>query len=183
FYSMPIFWLGLVLLALFGFHLDWFPLRGMLTPGADYQGLEYVADLLWHLTLPLIALSLASLAGWLLLMRNSMLEVMGEDYIVTAKAKGLTDRKVMYKHAARNAMLPIVTAIALSAGHIIGGGVLIETIFAWPGMGYFLVSSTFAYDFPAVQGTFFLLAILTIVANFAADLLYSYLDPRVRLTK
>jgi peptide/nickel transport system permease protein len=183
FYSMPIFWFGLILLAVFGFYLDWFPLRGMLTPGASYQGLDYVADILWHLTLPLITLTMGSLAGWLLLMRNSMLEVMGEDYITTAKAKGLTDRKVMYRHAARNAMLPIVTSIALSVGHIIGGGVLTETIFSWPGMGQYLVFSTFSYDFPAVQGAFFLLAILTIVGNFIADILYAYLDPRVRLTR
>jgi peptide/nickel transport system permease protein len=131
FYSMPIFWFGLILLALFSFHLEWFPLRGMLTPGASYQGLDYVADLLWHLTLPLITLTMGSLAGWLLLMRNSMLEVMGEDYITTAKAKGLSERKVMYKHAAR----------------------------------------------------IFLLAIMTILANMLADLLYSYLDPRVRLAR
>ncbi len=184
FYSMPIFWLGLVLLAIFSFQLGWFPLRGMITPGADYSGLEYVADLLWHLALPLTALTINHLAGWLLLMRNSMLEVMGEDYITTAKAKGLSDRKVMYKHAARNAMLPIVTAIALSiSGVVIAGGVLTETIFSWPGMGQYLVQSTYAYDFPAVQGAFFLLAIMTIIGNFIADLLYAYLDPRVRLTR
>jgi peptide/nickel transport system permease protein len=183
FYSMPIFWFGLILLVVFSFHLEWFPLRGMLTPGANYVGLDYVKDVLWHLTLPLITLTMGSLAGWLLLMRNSMLEVMGEDYITTAKAKGLSERKVMYRHAARNAMLPIVTAMALGLSHVIGGGVLTETIFSWPGMGQYLVQSTYAYDFPAVQGAFFLLAILTIIANMLADLLYSYLDPRVRLTR
>jgi peptide/nickel transport system permease protein len=183
FYSMPIFWFGLILLVVFSFHLGWFPLRGMLTPGADYAGFDYVKDVLWHLTLPLITLTVGSLAGWLLLMRNSMLEVMGEDYITTAKAKGLSERKVLYRHAARNAMLPIVTAIAMSLSHIISGGVLTETIFSWPGMGQYLVQSTLAYDFPAIQGAFFLLAILTILANMLADLLYSYLDPRVRLTK
>jgi peptide/nickel transport system permease protein len=182
FYSMPIFWFGLILLAVFAFHLEWFPLRGMLTPGANYAGFDYVKDVLWHLTLPLITLTMGSLAGWLLLMRNSMLEVMGEDYITTAKAKGLSERKVMYRHAARNAMLPIVTAMALGLSHVIGGGVLTETIFSWPGMGQYLVQSTYAYDFPAVQGAFFLLAILTIIANMLADLMYSYLDPRVRLT-
>jgi len=184
FYSMPIFWFGLILLAVFAFQLGWFPLRGMLSPGEHYEGLAYVADLLWHLTLPLITLTVLHLAGWLLLMRNSMLEVMGEDYITTAKAKGLTDRKVMYKHAARNAMLPVVTAIALSIGYVaIGGGVLTETIFAWPGMGQYLVYSTFARDYPAVQGAFFLLAIMVIFANLIADLLYAYLDPRVRLSR
>jgi peptide/nickel transport system permease protein len=183
FYSMPIFWFGLILLVVFSFHLGWFPLRGMLTPGAGYEGFDYVKDVLWHLTLPLITLTIGSLAGWLLLMRNSMLEVMGEDYITTAKAKGLPERKILYKHAARNAMLPIVTAIAMSLSGIISGGVLVETIFSWPGMGHYLVQSTLAYDFPAIQGAFFLLAILTIIANMLADLLYSYLDPRVRLTR
>jgi peptide/nickel transport system permease protein len=183
FYSMPIFWFGIILLVVFSFHLEWFPLGGMLTPGANYEGFDYVKDILWHLTLPLITLTIGSLAGWLLLMRNSMLEVMGEDYITTARAKGLSESKVLYRHAARNAMLPIVTAIAMSLSSIISGGVLTETIFSWPGMGQYLVQSTLAYDFPAIQGAFFLLAILTIIANLLADLLYSYLDPRVRLTR
>ena len=110
-----------------------------------------------------------------------MLEVMGEDYVKTAKAKGLTERAVIYKHAARNALLPVVTAIAISIGFIISGGVLTETVFSWPGMGSYLVGRTLAQDFPAVQGAFFVLAIMTIVSNMFADILYAYLDPRVRL--
>lgn len=110
-----------------------------------------------------------------------MLEVLGEDYITTAKAKGLKERTVMYKHAARNALLPVVTALAISIGGVISGGVLTETIFTWPGMGYYLVTATLQQDYPAVQGAFYLLAIMTILANMVADMLYAYLDPRVRL--
>jgi peptide/nickel transport system permease protein len=184
FYSMPLFWFGLILLWAFGFKLQWFPLGGF--GGIDAQGkplggLAYIADILWHMTLPLVTLMMVSLAGYVLLMRNSMLEVLGEDYIMTAKAKGLSERAVMYKHAARNALLPVATVIALGVGGVISGGVLTETIFSWPGMGYFLVTSTIQQDYPAVQGTFFLLAIMTVIANVAADVLYAYLDPRVRL--
>lgn len=184
FYSMPLFWFGLILLWGFGFILQWFPLGGI--GGIDDQGnalggLAYIADILWHMTLPLVTLMMVSLAGYVLLMRNSMLEVLGEDYIMTAKAKGLSERTVMYKHAARNALLPVATVIALGVGGIISGGVLTETIFSWPGMGYFLVTSTIQQDYPAVQGTFFLLAIMTVIANVVADVLYAVLDPRVRL--
>lgn len=184
FYSMPLFWFGLILLWAFGFNLGWFPLGGIGgidEAGRPLQGLSYLADILWHMVLPLVTLMMVNLAGYVLLMRNSMLEVLGEDYITTAKAKGLSERTVMYKHAARNALLPVATVIALGVGGIISGGVLTETIFSWPGMGYFLVTSTIQQDYPAVQGTFFLLAIMTVLANVAADILYAYLDPRVRL--
>lgn len=184
FYSMPLFWFGLILLWAFGFQLQWFPLGGIGgidEAGRPLQGLAYLADILWHMVLPLVTLMMVNLAGYVLLMRNSMLEVLGEDYITTAKAKGLSERTVMYKHAARNALLPVATVIALGVGGIISGGVLTETIFSWPGMGYFLVTSTIQQDYPAVQGTFFLLAIMTVLANVAADVLYAYLDPRVRL--
>ncbi len=184
FYSMPLFWFGLILLWGFGFKLQWFPLGGIGgidATGQPLGGLAYIADILWHMTLPLVTLMMVSLAGYVLLMRNSMLEVLGEDYILTAQAKGLSERDVMYKHAARNALLPVATVIALGVGGVISGGVLTETIFSWPGMGYFLVTSTIQQDYPAVQGTFFLLAIMTVIANVAADVLYAYLDPRVRL--
>ena len=184
FYSMPLFWFGLILLWAFGFRLQWFPLGGIGgidEAGRSLSGLAYVADILWHMTLPLVTLMMVNLAGYVLLMRNSMLEVLGEDYITTAKAKGLSERAVMYKHAARNALLPVATVIALGVGGVISGGVLTETIFSWPGMGFFLVTSTIQQDYPAVQGTFYILAIMTVLANVAADVLYAYLDPRVRL--
>ena len=185
FYAMPVFWLGLVLLWVFAVNLNAFPLGGMggydIKTNQPLTGFDYVKDVLWHMTLPLVALVMIGMAGSILLMRSNMLEVMGEDYVTTAKAKGLTERAVIYKHAARNALLPIVTSIAISIGFIISGGVLTETIFSWPGMGSYLVSRTLAQDFPAVQGAFFILAIMTIISNMFADILYAYLDPRVRL--
>jgi len=182
FYSMPVFWFGLILLWAFAFQWKVFPLAGFADIEAyNAGGITYIGNVLWHMALPLLNLVILSLAGTILLMRNSMLEVMGEDYITTAKAKGISERRVMYRHAARNAMLPVVTAFALSISGVISGGVLTETIFSWPGMGAFLVTATIAQDFPSVQGAFYLLALLTILANLVADVLYAFLDPRVRL--
>ena len=185
FYSMPVFWFGLVLLWFFSYSLKAFPLQGIggfdPSTGQPLTGFSMVADVLWHMALPLGNLVILGLAGHVLLMRNSMLEVMGEDYILTAKAKGLRERTVMYKHAARNALLPVVTALAISIGGGISGGVLTETIFSWPGMGFFLVQRTLQQDYPSVQAAFFILAVITILANTVADVLYAYLDPRVRL--
>ncbi len=185
FYSMPLFWFGLILIWAFAFQLGWFPFGGIKTAelwlGGAPDILTQIGDVASHMFLPLLTLMIVGLAFTILLMRNAMLEVLGEDYILTAKAKGLSERKVMYKHAARNAMLPVVTIIAISVGSVVSGGVLTETIFSWPGMGYFLVQSTLQQDYPSVQGVFFLLALLTIVANVVADMLYAFLDPRVRL--
>jgi peptide/nickel transport system permease protein len=182
FYSMPVFWFGLILLWAFAFTWEVFPLGGYADIEAvEAGGVTYIGNVLWHMALPLLNLVILSLAGTILLMRNSMLEVMGEDYITTAKAKGISERRIMYHHAARNAMLPVVTAFALSISGVISGGVLTETIFSWPGMGAFLVTATIQQDFPSVQGAFYLLALLTIFANLIADVLYAYLDPRVRL--
>jgi peptide/nickel transport system permease protein len=185
FYSMPLFWFGLLLLWAFAFQLGWFPFGGMVTAELWVAGapdiLTQIVDIGSHMVLPLVSLMMVGLAFTILLMRNSMLEVLGEDYITTAKAKGLSERKVMYKHAARNAMLPVVTVIAISVGGVVSGGVLTETIFSWPGMGFYLIQSTLQQDYPAVQGVFYLLAVLTIIANVIADILYAFLDPRVRL--
>lgn len=203
FYSMPVFWFGILLLwALAGpqgahnyipfVDEPLFPLGGLggLDPDTG-EALPFLSwswpfmprwmDILWHMALPLISLKILSVAGGALLMRNSMLEVLGEDYITTAKAKGLSERQVMFKHAARNATLPMVTSMALALGGIISGGVLTETIFSWPGMGLELISATIRQDFPVVFALFYIMALMTIIANFAADMLYAYLDPRVRL--
>jgi peptide/nickel transport system permease protein len=185
FYSMPLFWFGLILLVVFYGMLHWFPVGGLggLDPATN-DPLPFpnnYADVLWHMTLPMFNLMVLGLAGGILLMRNSMLEVMGEDYITTARAKGLSESKVMTKHAARNALLPVVTSIAMGMAGMVSGGVLTETVFSWPGMGAYLVQRTLSYDYPAVQGAFFMLAIITIIANWVADILYAYLDPRIRL--
>ncbi|MCX8173501.1 MAG: ABC transporter permease [Thermoplasmata archaeon] len=183
FYSMPLFWFGMILIWVFSNQAGWFPPGGLQSPTTDkpLEGFEYFKDIVWHLSLPLLTLTVTHLAGDILLMRNSMLEVMGEDYILTAKGKGLKEKTILYKHAARNAMLPVVTALALSIGGIVSGGVLTETVFSWPGMGHWLVEATLTFNYPVAQGVFYILAILTIVGNVMADILYAYLDPRVRL--
>jgi peptide/nickel transport system permease protein len=184
FYSMPIFWFALILQWVFYAELHWFPLAGgggIAVDGSPLHGITWFLDVLWHLFMPLVTLTILSLAGDILLMRSCMLEVIGEDYITTAKAKGLKERTVIYKHAARNAMLPVVTAMAMHIGAVISGGVLTETIFSWYGMGSLLINATFTKDFPVVQGAFYILALMTILGNMAADILYAYLDPRVQL--
>jgi peptide/nickel transport system permease protein len=184
FYSMPIFWFALLSQWIFYTQLHWLPIGGMGgfdDMGNPYTGFAYVKDMLWHLILPLLTLTVLHLAGDILLMRTSMLEVLGEDFVTTARAKGLKERTIMYKHAARNAMLPVVTSLAMAISGVISGGVLTETIFSWPGMGSLLIRATLTTDFPVVQGAFYILAILTIVGNMAADILYAYLDPRVQL--
>jgi peptide/nickel transport system permease protein len=185
FYSMPIFWFALIMQWVFYAQLGWFPLAGMggidPTSGLQLQGLSYFLDVMWHLTMPLITLVILGLAGTILLMRTAMLEVMGEDFTTTAKAKGLKERQVVFRHVARNAMLPVVTSMAMSIGGIISGGVLTETIFSWYGMGTLLIEGTLSKDFPVVQGAFYILALLTIFGNMAADILYAWLDPRVQL--
>lgn len=185
FYSMPVFWFGLVLLYLFAYTFTYFPLGGFgctnLRTGETLGQPACTIDILWHLMLPVLTLTIANLAGWALLMRNSLLEVLGEDFVTVARAKGLRERTVMYKHAARNAMLPVTTVVALAISGVISGGVLTETIFSYPGMGFYLITRTLNQDFPAVQAAFFILALLTILGNVVADVAYAYLDPRVRL--
>ncbi|MCK5038987.1 MAG: ABC transporter permease [Thermoplasmata archaeon] len=183
-YSMPIFWSALIAQWIFFVQLKWFPLSGLggvSETGEKLLGMAYVTDIVWHLALPLMTLTILHLAGTILLMRSSMLEVMGEDFITTARAKGLKTRQVVYKHAARNAMLPVVTSMALSLGGIISGGVLTETIFSWPGMGILLVRGTLMHNYPVVQGAFYIMAGMTVLGNMFADILYAYLDPRVQL--
>lgn len=184
FYSMPIFWFGIILLYLFALTWQFFPKGGygcVTSTGELMTGIDCTVDILKHMVLPLFTLVMVNFAGYILLMRNSLLEVMGEDFITVAKAKGLKDRKVMYKHAARNAMLPVTTVAAIAMATVISGGVLTETVFSWPGMGYYFIARTLSQDYPAVQAAFFILALLTIIGNVVADIAYAYLDPRVRL--
>ena len=184
FYSMPIFWFGIILLFVFAYTLKLFPfggIGGVDSFGNSLTGFAWAGDVLWHMALPLANLVILNFAGYVLLMRNSLLEVLGEDFVTVARAKGLKERTVMYKHAARNAMLPVTTVTAIAMATVISGGVLTETIFSWPGMGFYFVARTLGQDFPAVQGAFFILALLTVLGNVVADVAYAYLDPRVRL--
>lgn len=182
--STPVFWTGMVLLYIFGFQLNLFPIGGMRSIAASPTGVvdKFISlDFAYHAVLPVVSLSFYYTGLPLLLMRNNMLEILTEDYVTTARVKGLSERRIMLRHAARNALLPVITAFAVAIGFTVGGQVLIETVFSWPGLGQEMVKSALRSDYPVAQATFLLLASMVIVMNFIADMLYSYLDPRVRL--
>ena len=180
--SAPEFWTGIMALIIFSYKLKWFPVGGMYTPGHEFTSVFtkfFNLDFLHHLILPSLVAAAYSLATPMLIMRNSMLEVMGEDFIEMARAKGLKERTVMFRHAMRNAMLPVVTVLTLMIGFAVGGQVLIETVFRWPGMGRAMVLAIQRNDYPMAQASFFMLGVLVICFNFITDILYGYLDPRV----
>ena len=165
--AMPVFWLGLMLILVFGVDLGWFPVSGRGT--------------LAHLALPALSLSTYSIARNTRVIRSSMLDVLKNEYITTARAKGLSERMVVHLHALRNAMLPVLTIIGLEFGHLLGGAVIVETIFAWPGIGRLMIQAVYAKDFPLVQASVTITALIFVSLNFIVDMLYSVLDPRVRL--
>lgn len=180
--AAPEFWVGMIALTLFAFGLGWFPSGGASSPGTIYDSewqKIFSLDFWKHLALPALTMAVYLHGLPLLLMRSNMLEVMEEDFVVLARMKGLSEWWVMLHHAARNALLPVVTALALGIGYAIGGNVVIETIFSWPGLGRLLVRAVTASDYPLAQGAFFLIAAVMIFMNFVADLLYGLLDPRV----
>ncbi len=178
FYNMPSFWIGLIFLVVFASELDLFPLTGWYDPT---DNLPYLVDILWHLTLPMLVLLLLSLAGTVLLMRTAMLDVIGENYMVTAKAIGLPESKVLFRHGARNAMLPVVTSFIIAFVFAMGGAVVLENVFSFPGMGQLYIESLFQLDFPVAEATLYIITLMVLLGNFVADLLYGYLDPRVRI--
>jgi peptide/nickel transport system permease protein len=183
-YAMPEFWLGLLLLAAFaggaGIFPSVFPTGGITTPGAGFTGFHAITDVINHMFLPFVTLTLAFLGEYALIMRSSLLDVMGEDYLTTARAKGLPDALVRRKHAVPNALLPTVTLVALNLGFVISGAITIETVFSWPGLGLLSYQALRAPDYPLLQGLFLLFSATVIVANLGADVIYGYLDPRVR---
>ncbi|MEX1257595.1 MAG: ABC transporter permease [Gemmatimonadota bacterium] len=188
FYSMPGFWFALMLILIFALKAsqgDWwiqFPASqmtslnyGTMNPGAQ------IGDRIMHLILPSIALGVGSAAGVARYMRGSMLEVIRQDYIRTARAKGLSEGKVVFKHALRNALLPIITLMGLTLPYLFGGSVLVETIFAWPGMGRLIVDAVFQRDYPLIMATSFVISVMVILGNLVADALYAVADPRIRV--
>ncbi len=188
FYTMPIFWLGLLCIWVFSYYLNLFPVGGWKTPeiwGAPIEPSIFVKtlDILYHLFLPLTVYTIWIYAGTMLIMKNSMLETLKEDYIMAARAKGVPEKRIRDHHAARNAMLPVVTDLALSIVFSLDGGVLTETTFSWPGLGSTIVEASLTYDYPLAQGAFILLAIILLIAVLIADILYAYLDPRIRYEK
>jgi peptide/nickel transport system permease protein len=174
--SMPAFWLGLVLILAFSLGLGWFPVSGM----QSIRGEGGVFDLLHHLILPAITLGGATTAIVARLTRSSMLEVIRQDYVRTARAKGLDEPRVVLAHALRNALLPVVTVVGLQVGLLLGGAVLTETVFSWPGVGLQLYRAISTRDFPLIQGSVLLIAVTFVFINLLVDVLYAWLDPRIR---
>ena len=182
-FAVPHFWLALLLMILFGVQLGWLPISGL--KSLNYEYLPFAAqiwDRVSHLILPIFISASGGLAGLSRYMRSNMLEVIRQDYITTAKSKGLATRTVIFKHAMRNALLPVITILGLSIPGLIGGSVIFETIFAIPGMGQLFYASVMARDYPTIMGILVIGAVLTLVGNLVADLSYALADPRIRQT-
>ena len=181
-YSMPHFWLALMLILIFSLGLGWFPASQMHSVNAaGLSTAEYFLDLLKHMVMPVFVLGIASAASTVRYMRSSMLEVIRQDYIRTARAKGLSERRVIWKHALRNALLPLITIIGLSFPFLLSGAVITEVVFAWPGMGRVTIDAIFSRDYPLIIANTFVAGIMVIGGNLLADVLYAVADPRVRL--
>jgi peptide/nickel transport system permease protein len=182
-YAVPLFWLGMLLFFLLattnGFPL--LPGQQMVTPGRVYDSaVDEALDIGAHLVLPAATLALGLLAEYVLIMRSSLVEVLSEEYITTARAKGLSEQQVLRRHALPNAWLPTVSLVALSLGYVLGGAIGVETVFSWPGLGRLTIDAVDQKDFPVLQGLFLLIAVSVVVANLIAEILYGVLDPRVR---
>jgi len=181
-WSAPTFFIQLLFLLVFCGYLRWFPFGGMYPPGEPPKDpFVYAATVLHHMTLPVVTLVLAGFGSWALYSRNIMLECLTQDYIITARAKGLSERAVLFGHAFRAMLPPVVTMVALNLPYIITGAIITEYVFTWPGIGRWFLSSMLSGDYPSVQALLFIFAILMIGANFIADLLYGFLDPRIRV--
>ncbi len=180
-WAAPTFWLGIILL-FWGASQFGLPVGGKLTPGMGYTSIwAQWGDVARHLILPTLTYTIVYTGQYTLFMRSAILDIFGEDFILTAKAKGLTAFEILYAHALRNALLPTVTVVALNLGFTVAGAIEIETVFSWPGLGLAVVEAVDRQDYPVLQGAFLLLAVSVICANLMADLLYSYLDPRIRV--
>ena len=174
--SIPVFWVGLMAQLLFAIWLGWLPAGGYQTVGNGS-----FMDIISHMIMPVCILSFATVAGWSRYVRASLIDVIGQDYIRTARAKGQTPRKVIWRHAMRNALMPIVTVVALDLVQIVSGAVITETIFSWPGIGRLFVEAMDGRDYPVLMGLMMISSFTMVAANFAADMIYTFIDPRVRL--
>lgn len=181
FQAMPYFWVAMLLVFVFGFKLGWFPMaKGYsidVMPGMNW---DYISSVLYHAILPGITLLFGSLSGWLIGMRNNMVNTLGEDYVVFAEAKGISTSRLMFSYAARNAILPQLTGFAIAIGNVVSGSILTEVVFSYPGIGNQLNDAVLNLDYPMIQSAFLLIAVAVLTANLIVDLLYSRLDPRVR---
>ncbi len=177
-WAMPTFFFGIILMIL---ARGYFPVGGMVSPGLHPEdGWAYWKDVCWHLVLPTFTLTILYMSEYMLIMRSSVIEILSEDFILTAKAKGMNTFQIFRDHALKNSMLPMVTIIALTLGYTVGGAIQVETVFSWPGIGRLMFEAVQKRDYPVLQGSFLLLAVSVIVANLVADLLYAVLDPRVK---
>ena len=181
-YATPLFWVGLMMIVVFSINLRWFPTSGMENIAAFYEGFDRFIDITHHLVLPTITLSLFYLALYTRLMRASMLEQYGQDYVVTARAKGLPERRITFGHVLRNALLPVVTMAGVQVGALIGGSVIVESVFAWPGLGMLAFESLFARDLNLLLGIFLISSVLVVVVNLIVDVIYCFLDPRIEVS-
>jgi peptide/nickel transport system permease protein len=179
-FAAPVFWTGIMLVILFASILPIFPVSDMRSIDGSSEGIAGVLDVAWHLVLPTFTLSLVYLAHYSRLARASMLEVMGSDFIRTARAKGLADRVVLYKHALRNAILPVVTVLGLQFGNVLAGAILVETVFNWPGLGRLAFDSVLRRDYPTILGVLLFSSIVVVVMNQITDLCYRLIDPRIK---
>jgi peptide/nickel transport system permease protein len=180
-YATPYFLLGMGLLIVFATGLGWFPTFGMQTSGRDYADIfEHLGDIGAHLVLPLATVSLGLVGQYAILMRSSIMDTLTEDYVTTARAKGLAEGRILRGHAIPNALLPTVSLVAINLGYVVAGAITVEVVFNWPGLGTLTVEALSARDYPVLQGVFLLLSVTVVVANLIADFAYAYLDPRVR---
>lgn len=179
-FALPTFWMGLLAIYIGGYVLGLFPLAGTMSRPPPIDPILRIFDLAWHLFLPGLTLFLFQYGGWLLMMRSTLLEALHEDYITTARAKGVTERGVLFKHAFRNAMLPLVTNVALQIPGLLNGAILTETVFSWRGLGLYTWSAIQFTDYPVLQALFYIFALVTIVCNLVIDIVYGYIDPRIQ---
>ncbi|MFA5637442.1 MAG: ABC transporter permease [Anaerovoracaceae bacterium] len=180
-WSLPTFWTGLLFIIVFGVYLHALPIAGVLTPGAVYTNYwQLIGDYANHLILPTVSLVIVDMAQFFLITRNTLVDVLTEDYITTAKGKGLSPLLTMRRHALPNAMLPIITTLALYVSLVIGGAIQVETVFSYPGMGKLMYDAVLRRDYPILEATFFLMASVTVLANFISDVVYRLIDPRVK---
>ena len=181
-FSLPIFWLGQLLVIVFAIKLHILPAQGMFSLRERLTGWPYVLDVLWHLVLPMFSVTIYYVAIVARVARASVLDALSQDFVLTAKAKGLSRRHVLWRHVLPNALIPVVTVIGYNFGYSLTGAILVETVFAWPGLGNLFITSIGNRDYPVLQGIFLLTAIAVVIANVATDLIYASLDPRVRTT-
>jgi len=180
-YSMPVFWFGMLLLLFFSYYINIFPIAGTITPGLVHANFfEYAKDYLHHLMAPMITLGVSFFGGYFLFMRDTILDVFTEDYMLTARAKGLSNRNILFKHAMRNALLPMVSLMGVHVTFLISGATMTETVFSWDGLGRLIYDSVRNNDYPVLQGIFLLMAVLVVVASILADVVNAFLDPRIK---